>query len=82
MAAEGNNGAVDTTLAETPRYRIAVHRTGGAYIAVAITLPGCESRGVTAVEAIERVRSAIRAHLATTRLLQGERAVVELEITP
>jgi predicted RNase H-like HicB family nuclease len=66
---------------ERPRYRIAVHRAGGAYIAVALGFPGCESRGVTAVEAIEHVRAAIRAHLATARLLEGERAVVELEIT-
>lgn len=69
------------TFPEKPRYRIAVHRTGGAYIAVAIGYPGCESRGVTAVEAIERVRAAIRAHLATAQLLEGEKAVVELEIT-
>lgn len=65
---------------EAPRYRIAVHRVRGEYVAVAMTLPGCEARGATAVEAIERVRTAIRAHLATVRLLDGERAVVELEI--
>jgi|CXWL01.1.fsa_nt_gi predicted RNase H-like HicB family nuclease len=72
---------VETPRSDKARYRIAVHRASGGYIASAAAIPGCECRGLTAVEAIERVRSAIRAHVLTSRLLEGERVVVELEIT-
>lgn len=67
--------------AEPVKYRIAVHRTGGGYVARAAALPGCACRGVTAVEAIENVRAAIRAYHALARIVAGEAAVVELEIT-
>lgn len=63
------------------RYRIAVHRVVGCYIARAPTLPGCACRGATAVEAIENVRAAIRAYLVTAQVLAGEKVVVELEIS-
>ncbi len=65
----------------TAKYRIAVHRAAGCYIARTLTLPGCACRGATAVEAIENVRAAIRAYVATAQALAGERAVVELEIS-
>lgn len=67
--------------AQSPRYRIAVHRAAGGYIARAAALPGCACRGATAVEAIENVRAAIRAHHALTGILAGDAAVVEIEIT-
>ncbi|APV49572.1 hypothetical protein BWI17_07705 [Betaproteobacteria bacterium GR16-43] len=73
--------AMDAALPQRPRFRIAVHRAHGSYIATAANFPGCECRGATAVEAIEHVRAALRAHLATASLLEGEAAVVELEIT-
>lgn len=63
------------------RYRIAVHRVVGCYIARSPTLPGCACRGATAVEAIENLRAAIRAYLATAQVLAGEKVVVELEIS-
>jgi len=64
-----------------PRYRIAVHRAAGCYIARAPALPGCACRGATAVEAIENVRAAIRAYVATAQVLAGGNVVVELEIS-
>lgn len=63
------------------RFRIAVHRVVGCYIARTPTLPGCVCRGATAVEAIENVRAAIRAYLVTAQVLAGEQVVVELEIS-
>jgi predicted RNase H-like HicB family nuclease len=64
------------------RFRIAIHRWRGSYIARAIDLPGCLSRGATEVEAVENARAAIRAYLRVVNLLQSERATVELEISP
>jgi predicted RNase H-like HicB family nuclease len=63
------------------RFRIAVHRVVGCYVARTPTLPGCACRGATAVEAIENVRAAIRAYLVTAQALAGETVVVELEIS-
>lgn len=65
----------------SPRYRIAVHRICGCYVARAASLPGCTSRGATAVEAIENVRAAIRAYGVLAAVLADEKVVVELEIS-
>ena len=70
---------MDTT--QAPRYRISVHRVAGCYIAATPCLPGCSSRGATAVEAIENVRAAVRGYRMLAQVLAGERAVVELEIS-
>lgn len=70
-----------TSTAAPPRFRIAIHRWRGAYIARAIDLPGCFSRGATEVEAIENARRAIRAYLRIVKALESERATVELEIS-
>lgn len=64
-----------------PRYRVAVHRYAGGYIACVAGLPGCVARGATQVEAVENARSAIRAWVALGRMLSRERAVVEVDIT-
>lgn len=65
----------------TARFRIALHRCGGAYFARAVDIPGCVSRGDTEVEAVENARAAIRAYVRIARVLAGERATVELEIS-
>jgi hypothetical protein len=75
-----NNGGMNAP-SDRPRYRISVHRAAGGYVARVAALPGCACRGATAVEAIENVRAAIRAHQALTGILAGEAAVVEIEIT-
>lgn len=72
---------MDSARFDDTRYRIAVHRAAGCFIARAPTLPGCACRGATAVEAIENVRAAIRAYRALAQALAGERVVVELEIS-
>jgi predicted RNase H-like HicB family nuclease len=64
-----------------PRFRIAIHHWRGSYIARAIDLPGCLSRGATEVEALENARIAIRAYLRVVNVLESERATVELEIS-
>jgi predicted RNase H-like HicB family nuclease len=63
------------------RFRIALHRWRGGYIACAIDLPGCLSHGDTEVEAVESLRACIRAYLRVVNALQSERATVELEIS-
>ena len=61
-------------------YRVALHRAMGCYFARVLELPGCVCRGATEVEAVERARGAIRAHLQVARALDGDRAAVQLEI--
>lgn len=63
------------------RYRIAVHRICGCFVASVQSLPGCTSRGATAVEAIENLRAAIRAYGVLAAVLADEKVVVELEIS-
>ena len=65
----------------TARFRIAVHRWGGAYLACAVDIPGCVSRGRSEVEAVENARTAIRAYVRIAQVLANERATVELEIS-
>jgi predicted RNase H-like HicB family nuclease len=65
----------------TARYRIAIHRASGCYFARAIDLPGCFSRGATEVEAVENVRSAIRAYLWVAQALADAATTVQLEIS-
>jgi predicted RNase H-like HicB family nuclease len=64
-----------------PRFRIAIHRFRGCYIARAVDLPGCVSLGASEVEAVENARIAIRAYLRIVNVLDSERATVELEIS-
>ena len=52
----------------------------GCYLARVLELPGCVGRGATEVEAVEMARTAIRAHLAMARALEGDSAMVQLEI--
>jgi predicted RNase H-like HicB family nuclease len=61
-------------------FRVALHRAMGCYLARVPELPGCVGRGATEVEAVEMARSAIRAHLVMARALEGDSAMVELEI--
>jgi predicted RNase H-like HicB family nuclease len=63
------------------RYRIAVHRYAGSYLACVLGLPGCVARGETQVQAVENARAAIRAWISLGRMLAREDAVVEVEIT-
>jgi predicted RNase H-like HicB family nuclease len=65
-----------------PRFRVALHRAKGGYVAAVRELPGCSGSGTTEVEAVERARAAIRAHLALAAAIAGEAALVELEIAP
>jgi predicted RNase H-like HicB family nuclease len=62
------------------RFRVAIHRAQGCYFARALDLPGCFSRGATEVEALENVRSTIRAYLWLAHLLASDTATVQLEI--
>jgi predicted RNase H-like HicB family nuclease len=62
------------------RFRVALHRAMGCYVARVLDLPGCVGRGATEVEAVETARNAIRAYLATASALEGEPAMVQLEI--
>ncbi|HXS54442.1 MAG TPA: type II toxin-antitoxin system HicB family antitoxin [Usitatibacter sp.] len=66
----------------TSRFRLALHRANGGYVACVAELPGCARRGSTEVEAIECARAAIRAHLALVEAIAGESVLVELEIAP
>ena len=61
-------------------FRVALHRAMGCYLARVLELPGCVGRGATEVEAVEMARTAIRAHLAMARALEGDSAMVQLEI--
>ena len=74
-------GNMETNLPREPRFRIAVHRSLGCYVARVATLPGCVSRGATQAEAVENARAAIRAYLALAPILATEAVVVELEIS-
>ena len=62
------------------RIRIAIHRAQGCYFALALGLPGCVAKGTTEVEALENLRTTIRAGLAISRALKDDPATVELEI--
>ncbi|HUJ00912.1 MAG TPA: type II toxin-antitoxin system HicB family antitoxin [Usitatibacter sp.] len=64
------------------RFRVALHRAKGGYVAAVADLPGCAASGATEVEAVERARAAIRAHLAIAASIGGEAALVEIEIAP
>jgi predicted RNase H-like HicB family nuclease len=64
----------------TCRYRIAIHRIGGCYVARVIDLPGCFARGATEVEAVENARASIRAYVWIAQALAGDNATVQLEI--
>jgi predicted RNase H-like HicB family nuclease len=66
----------------TTRFRVALHRAKGGYVAYVASLPGCAAGGSTEVEALERARAAIRAHLALTEAIADEPVLVELEILP
>jgi len=65
---------------DTGRYSIAIHRAKGCYFAQVLELPGCSSRGDTEVEALESVRSAIRAYLWVAQAFNAEDVTVRLEI--
>ena len=65
----------------SPRFRIAVHRAKGGYLARVLNLPGCIARGGTEVEAIENARTNIRAYLCVQKALADDQATVMLEIT-
>jgi predicted RNase H-like HicB family nuclease len=67
--------------ASKPRYRVAIHRANGGYIAQVVDLPGCFSRGASEVEALENARAAIRAYLWLAQMLAGDVATVQLEIS-
>lgn len=66
----------------TTRFRVALRRAKGGYVASVVELPGCSSRGSTEVEAVECARAAIRSHLALLEAIAGEAVLVELEIAP
>jgi predicted RNase H-like HicB family nuclease len=70
-----------TPPASPSRFRIAIHRWHGRYLARAIDLPGCVSCGDSEVEAVENARVAIRAYVRIARMLAAERAMVEVEIS-
>ena len=63
------------------RFRIAVHRAKGGYLARVLNLPGCIARGSTEVEAIENARTNIRAYLCVSQALAADEATVILEIS-
>lgn len=64
------------------RYRLALHRVKGCYVARALEIPGCVALGSSEIEAVENARIAIRAWLGISRALAGEPALVEIEIAP
>lgn len=63
------------------RFRIAVHRAKGGYLARVLNLPGCIARGASEVEAIENARTNIRAYLCVSQALANDEATVMLEIS-
>ena len=71
----------DAALPAPGRYRIAVHRAMGCYVAAVLDLPGCLARGASEVEAVENARAAIRAYLVAAQALAENAATVRLEIT-
>lgn len=72
---------MDAITRHEARFRVAVHRSLGCYVARVASLPGCICRGSTQAEAVENARAAIRAYLALAPILATEAVVVELEIT-
>jgi predicted RNase H-like HicB family nuclease len=82
---ERRNGRTDNLSAmnatQPHRFRIAVHRAKGGYFARVLNLPGCIARGATEVEAVENVRTNIRAYLFVAHALAEDQATVMLEIT-
>jgi predicted RNase H-like HicB family nuclease len=68
---ESNDGA---------RFRVALHRAMGCYVARVLELPGCICRGATEVEAVETARASIRAYLQVARALEGDQATVLVQI--
>ena len=64
-----------------PRYRIAVYRLVGGYLARVSDLPGCLCRGDSEVEALENARAAIRAWRQLARSLEDRPAIVEIEVS-
>ena len=64
-----------------PRFRVAVHRSSGGYIARVLNLPGCIARGTSEVEAVENARINIRAYLWIAHALANDPATVTIEIT-
>ncbi len=67
--------------ASLPRYRIAVYRLVGGYLARVSDLPGCLCRGDSEVEALENARAAIRAWRQLARSLEDRAAIVEIEVS-
>ena len=63
------------------RYVVAIHRTSRGCFARVTNLPGCIAHGASEVEALENVRSSIRAYEAMARLLADRKAGVSLEIS-
>jgi predicted RNase H-like HicB family nuclease len=72
---------MDTITRSEARFRVAVHRSLGCYVARVANLPGCICRGSTQAEAVENARAAIRAYLALAPILATEAIIVELEIS-
>jgi hypothetical protein len=64
-----------------PRFRIAIHRVRGRYVAHVVDLPGCSMPGGSEVEALENARAAIRAYMLLVQAVAGDAATVQLEIT-
>ena len=68
-------------IAPCPRYRIAVYRLVGGYLARVSDLPGCLCRGDSEVEAVENARAAIRAWRELARSLEDRAAIVEIDVS-
>ena len=64
------------------RFVVAIHHTPQGCFAQVVNLPGCFARGENEVEAVENVRSAIRAFIAIARLARQQKPRVSLEISP
>lgn len=71
---------LETARSAPPRYRIAVYRLVGGYLACVSDLPGCLCRGDSEVEAVENARAAIRAWRQLARSLEDRSAIVEIEV--
>jgi predicted RNase H-like HicB family nuclease len=67
--------------AANTRFHVAIHRIRGSYFAHVTDLPGCFSRGVSEVEALENARDAIRAYMWLVQALADDKATVQLEIS-
>jgi len=64
------------------RFVVAIHHTPQGCFAQVVNLPGCFARGANEVEAVENVRTAIRAFVAIAGLLNQQKPRVSLEISP